>query len=171
VAQYFNKAVNKVRSQESKTYIKDEYNPLHKTKYQWLRNSSRTDNRQSKRREFMPLTRMNLKTARAWRIKEAASLLWNYTNMTVAEKNWKKLLRWVNLCRLEPMIVLGKTIRNYFYGIMNAIRHNVNNGMFESTNSFIQKIKNKACGFRNRKRFKTAIFFHLGGLDFLPAST
>ena len=171
VAQYFCKAVNKVRSQESKTYKKGEYNPLYKTKYQWLRNSSRTDNRQSKRKEFMPLTRMNLKTSRAWRIKEAASLLWDYTNMTVAEKNWKRLLRWISLCRLEPVIEVGKTIRNYFYGILNAIRLKINNGMLESKNSFIQKIKNKACGFRNRNRFKTAILFHLGGLDLFPAST
>ena len=119
----------------------------------------------------MSLTRMNLKTARAWRIKEAASLLWNYTNMTVAEKNWKKLLRWISLCRLKPMMDVGKTIRNYFYGILNAIRLKANNGMLESKNSYIQKIKSRACGFRNRTRFKMAIMFHLGGLNLFPAST
>jgi transposase len=26
-----------------------------------------------------------------------------------------------------------------------------------------------ACGFRNRQRFRRAIFFHLGGLDLMPA--
>jgi len=171
VSQYFCRAVNKVRSQESKSYKKGEYNPLHKTKYQWLKNSSRTDNRQSKRREFMPLTRMNLKTARAWRIKEAASTLWDYTNITVAENKWNKLLRWISRCRLDPMKEVGKTIRNYFYGILNAIKHKVTNGMVEGKNSFIQKIKSKACGFRNRERFKTAIMFHLGGLDLFPATT
>jgi transposase len=25
-----------------------------------------------------------------------------------------------------------------------------------------------ACGFRNRDRFRTAIYFHLGGLDLSP---
>ena len=91
--------------------------------------------------------------------------------MNIAEKNWKKLLNWISHCRLKPIIAVGKTIRNYLWGILNAIRHKVNNGMLESKNSFIQKIKNKACGFRNRKRFKNAILFHLGGLDLLPAVT
>jgi transposase len=27
-------------------------------------------------------------------------------------------------------------------------------------------IKRMACGFRNRKRFRMAILFHFGGLDF-----
>jgi len=40
-----------------------------------------------------------------------------------------------------------------------------NNSMLEAKNSRIQKIKRMACGFRNRKRFKNAIMFHLGGLD------
>jgi transposase len=26
-----------------------------------------------------------------------------------------------------------------------------------------------ACGFRNRERFRRAIYFHLGGLDLYPA--
>jgi transposase len=169
VSQYFCKAVDKVRSEENKMFLSCAYNPLKHTKYQWLKNSERTDNRATKRKEFMPLTQMNLKTARAWRIKEAASMLWDYTNMNIAEKNWNKLLRWISLCRLKPVIKVGKMIRNYYWGILNAIRHKVNNGMLESKNSFIQKIKNRACGFRNRKRFKNAILFHLGGLDLLPA--
>jgi transposase len=169
VSQYFCKAVDKVRSEENKMFLSGAYNPLKHTKYQWLKNSERTDNRATKRKEFMPLTKMNLKTARAWRIKEAASMVWDYRNMNVAEKNWNKLLRWISLCRLKPVIKVGKMIRNYYWGILNAIRHKVNNGMLESKNSFIQKIKNRACGFRNRKRFKNAILFHLGGLDLFPA--
>jgi transposase len=37
-------------------------------------------------------------------------------------------------------------------------------------NAKIQKIKVLARGFRNRKRFKNAINFHLGGLDLYPES-
>ena len=43
VAQYFCKAVDKVRSEESKTFASSENNPLKRTKYQWLKNSERTD--------------------------------------------------------------------------------------------------------------------------------
>ena len=40
----------------------------------------------------------------------------------------------------------------------------------ESMNSKIQKIKILARGFRNRERFRQAIYFHLGGLDLSPES-
>jgi transposase len=114
---------------------------------------------------------MNLKTARAWRIKEAASLLWDYKYMGVAEREWKKLLGWISRCQLTPMIKVGKMIRRYFWGILNAIKLKVNNSMLEAKNSKIQKIKKMACGFRNRKRFKNAILFYPGGLDIMPVST
>jgi transposase len=35
----------------------------------------------------------------------------------------------------------------------------------------IQTIKKMAYGFRNREHFKTAIFFHCGGLQLYPAPT
>jgi len=172
VAQYFGKAVDKVRAQENKLFESSgNQNPLKYSRFQWLKNSSRTDNRSSRRKEFLELTQMNLKTARAWRIKEAASLLWDYKYMGVAENEWKKLLGWISRCQLTPMIKVGKMIRRYFWGILNAIKLKVNNSMLEAKNSKIQKIKKMACGFRNRKRFKNAILFHLGGLDIMPVST
>lgn len=172
VAQHFGKAVDKVRAEESRSFGgSSNDNPLNRTKYQWLKNSSRTDNRTSKRKEFLNLTRMNLKTARAWRIKEAAALLWNYSYVGVAEKEWKKLLGWISRCKLNAVKAVGKMIKQYFWGIMNAIRLQVSNSMLEAKNARIQKIKNLACGFRNRNRFKLAILFHLGGLDCTPLPT
>jgi len=37
-------------------------------------------------------------------------------------------------------------------------------------NAAIQEIKRSARGFRNRDRFRTAIYLHLGALDLYPAS-
>jgi hypothetical protein len=36
--------------------------------------------------------------------------------MKVAEDAWKKLLRWISLCRIPEMIKVGKMVRNYFLG-------------------------------------------------------
>jgi len=172
VAQHFNRALDKIRAEEhrqcSRTMIES---PLSRSRFHWLKNSSRVDNRDSRRKYFLSLTRMNLKTARAWRIKEAASLLWNYSYMGVAEKNWKSLLFWISHSRLKPMITVGNTIRRYLWGILNAIELRVNNCMLEAKNNRIQRIKKIACGFRNRERFKNAILFHLGGLDLMPLPT
>lgn len=76
-----------------------------------------------------------------------------------------------NLTPSAPMISVGKMVRHYFWGILNAIRLKVNNCMLEAKNNRIQRIKNIACGFRNRNRFKNAILFHLGGLDLMPVAT
>ena len=92
-------------------------------------------------------------------------MLWYYSYKGSAEKKWKELLIWISHCRLEPMIKVGQMIREYFWGILNAIRLKSNNSMLEAKNSRIQRIKKIACGFRNRERFKNAILFHLGGLD------
>jgi len=154
VSQHFGKALNKVRAKEHQDFNGGGFkSPLKHSKYQWLKNSNRTDNRVIRRKEFMKLTRLNLKTARAWRIKETASTLWDYSYIGVAETSWKNLLGWISRCRLEP------------------IRLKVNNSMLEAKNACIQRIKKIACGFRNRDRFKTAILFHLGGLDLHPFPT
>jgi len=172
VAHHFGKALDKVRAKEHQILLMATgKSPLIRSKYQWLKNSKKTDNRDSRRKEFLNLTRLNLKTARAWRIKEAAALLWNYTYMSVAEKNWKRLLYWISHCRLKPVIAVGNMIRRYFWGILNAIRLKANNSMLEAKNARIQRIKKIACGFRNRERFKNAILFHLGGLDLMPSAT
>ena len=41
-------------------------------------------------------------------------------------------------------------------------------GTYYPYNGRIQKVKSAACGFRNRERFRNAIYFHLGGLDLYP---
>jgi transposase len=167
VVQHFNKAVDKVRAAEHRGFIK-EYgeSELSGSKYEWLRNSNRTDNRTGNRPEFLTLSKLNLKTARAWSIKETASMIWDYMYEAVAEKHWEKLLGWISRCRLEPVIKVGKMVRSFFWGIMNAIRLKTSNAMLEAKNLGIQKIKRMACGFRNRERFRKAILFHFGGLDF-----
>jgi transposase len=166
VAKHFTEGVDKVRRREHAAFLRDlGESPLTKSRFDWLTNSQRVDNRSGKRKAFLNLSRSNLETARAWRIKETASTLWNYLYMKVAEEAWKKLLRWISLCRIPEMIQVGKTVRKYFWGILNAIRLQATNGIVEATNSRIQRIKRMACGFRNRERFRTAILFHLGNLN------
>ena len=171
VSGHLGKALDKVRREEHKQLLSEGISVLKSSKHEWLKNSNRIDNRSSRRKKFLRLSQMKLKTARAWRIKEAASMLWDYKYMGVAEKSWKQLLYWISHCQLKPMIAVGKMIRKYFYGIRNAIKFKTNNSMLEAKNACIQRIKKMACGFRNKERFKNAILFHLGGLDLMPSYT
>ena len=72
--------------------------------------------------------------------------------------------------RIEPIKAAARTIRDHLWGIVNAVVNGASNAVAESINAKIQKLKRAACGFRNRDRFRTAIMFHLGGLDLYPAS-
>ena len=167
VAGHFGKALDKVRATEHRELGRSGDSPLTRTKHDWLR--TKANDEYKDKRAFLRLTRLNLKTARAWRIKEAANSLWSYSYRGVAKRNWKALLSWIARCRLDSMIKVGKMVRTYLWGILNAIMLKVTNAIAESINATIQKIKARACGFRNRARFRIAILFHKGGLSMLPS--
>ena len=87
---------------------------------------------------------------------------------TWAEKGWRRLLGWMDRCRLQPVRKVAATIKAHLWGIINAVVTRSTNAIGESLNAQIQKVKARACGFRNRERFRRAILFHLGGLDLMP---
>ncbi len=60
-------------------------------------------------------------------------------------------------------------IKRHLQGIVTAIEKGVTNARAEGLNSKIQALKFLARGYRNRERFRTMIYFHLGGLDLYPA--
>lgn len=167
VAGYFGKALDKVRKAEHRELMAADDETLKGTKYDWLRTSAKIDNRS--RRSFLEITRSTLKTARAWAIKETAHLLWDFLYMGTAERAWKRLFGWMKRCRLSPMVALARSLYKSLWMILNAVHLKVSSGCAEGNNSRIQKIKKMACGFRNTENFKYAVYFHLGGLDMMPA--
>lgn len=166
VSQHLGKAVDKVRQQEHKSLSSENNGVLKGTKFLWLQNP-KTMKVDSLRR-LNDLKGSSLRTARAWAIKEMASTLWGYSSRGWAQRAWSHLLGWIQRCRLGPMLKAGRTIRNHLWGIINAIVLFATNADAESLNSKIQRFKRLACGYRNKERFKTAIMFHLGGLDMYP---
>lgn len=167
VASHFSKALDQVRAEEHRQLMEEGDERLKHTRFEWLRNAGIIDNRG--RRFFMSIARSTLKTARAWAMKETAAGLWEFSYRKAAESAWKGLIRWLALSRLEPMIRVGKMIRDFLWGILNAIIARANNAASESKNASIQKIKARACGYRNRERYRRMILFLLGKLDLSPA--
>ena len=55
-------------------------------------------------------------------------------------------------------------------GVLSYFAHRITNAGAEGLNSRIQAISTAARGYRNRDHFKTAIFFHCGGLQLYPAT-
>jgi transposase len=167
VAKYLGEAVDKVRRVEHRALLAEGRTDLVRSKHQWLRNPNNMSHKQW--REFKDLRESTLRTARAWAIKEFAMSLWHYSSRTWAIKAWKRWLSWAVRCRLGPVKKVAQTIKKHLWGIINAIVMKVDNGGAESINSRIKMIKVRSRGFRNKTRFRNAIYFHLGGLDLYPA--
>jgi hypothetical protein len=66
--------------------------------------------------KFNPLTKPHLRTARAWRMKETASTLWEYSYAGAAAGNWKKLPCWMTHSGIEELKKAAKKLREHFRG-------------------------------------------------------
>jgi len=146
VAQHLGDAVDRVRRKENKTLKAAGDNRLAGTRYDWLRNPAAMEPKD--RKEFAELRTSELKTARAWALKETAMALYSY----VYERPARKHFRW-------------------WHNWAVYLRHRITNATSESINAKIQWVKYTARGFRNKQNFVHAIYFHCGGLDLAPEAT
>jgi transposase len=168
IMQHMGKAVDAVRRQEHRTLSKQGNEVLSGTRYVWL--YSRENLPSKYWEDFYALKDSDLKTARAWAIKENLRHLWDYKTMRWGEPFWKRWYFWATHSRLEPVKKAAKTFKNHLYGILTYFDHPITNAMSEGINSKIETIWKAACGYRNKQRFRTAILFHLGGLDLAPST-
>ena len=166
VASHLGAAVDRVRRAENQDLWAQGDGRLKGSKFLWLQNPDRmTEKRWNL---FGTLRESTLKTARAWHLKEVAMQLWGYATKGWGRKAWKAWIGWALRSRLEPMRQVARMIQKHLEGILNAIVKSVTNAGAESINAKIQKLKRQACGYRNRDRFRNAIYFHCGGLDLSP---
>jgi transposase len=166
VAKHIGDAVNKVRAEEHAELLRTGDKTLTGTRHLWLQNRGNMTPRN--RRQFDKLRNTALRVARAWAMKETARRLWSYKTRGWARRGWKQVIDWMALSRLGPMVKVSRTLRDHLWGIVNAVVLRVTNAHLEAVNAKIQALKKRACGFRNRERFRNAILFHCGGLDLYP---
>lgn len=160
------KAVDKVRRGEHKALSALDDFRLKGTKYLWLWNEENLP--EWRRAEFDEVKNADLKTGRAWAIKESLRAFWSYAYAKCAEKYFKAWYFWATHSRLTPMIEAAKTLKRHIANLLTYFKHRITNATSEGINSKIQMIKLMACGYRNRDHYKAAIYFHCGGLDLYP---
>jgi transposase len=166
IAKHLGEAVDRVRRRENKTLRAAGDDRLAGTRYDWLRSPAAMESQD--RREFAVLKNSNLKTARAWALKEAAMALYSYVYERPARKHFRWWHGWAVRSRLQPMIDTARMLKRRFENIITYLRHPITNAASESINSKIQWVKYTARGFRNKRNFQTAIYFHCGGLELAP---
>jgi len=166
VMRMIGEAVDKVRKKENKELMENDQQCLKGTKYLWL--YSYENMPKHRREEFKVLKKLDLKVSRAWAIKENLRNLWNYTRKKWALKFFKKWYFWATHSKLGPIIKVAKTIKKRLDNTLTYLDHHITNALSESINGKIEKVKRMACGYRNRNHYRTAIYFHCGGLDLFP---
>lgn len=168
IAKLAGEAVDQVRRAEAKKLAADGDDRLKGTRYSWLRNPLEENAEQ--RREFEPLRKSNLKTARAWAIKETLMDFFYYRQMKRASDFFRSWFGWASRSKLRPITRLAHTLRSRLGTLLNYCKWPITNAASEALNSKIQWIKYTARGFRSREGFRRAIYFHCGGLDLYPQS-
>ncbi len=167
VSKYLNDGVDKVRRKEHQTLQKETGDsPLTGTKYSWLFNPENMD--EKRWLDFVPLKEMELKTSRAWAIKEQFRWFWEYSYTGCARKFFNQWYNWATHSRLDPIISAAKTLKNHMENLLTYFRHRITNAKSEGFNSRIQSIKSNARGFRSFANYRTRILFYCGKLNMIP---
>jgi transposase len=160
-------AVDKVRKREHKTLMSQGDSTLAKSKYLWLYSEENVP--QQSKEHFRAIKSMQLKTARAWALKESLRQLWHYRSIGWAKRFWQRWYFWATHSRLTPMIDTAKLIARHLPNVLTYFNHRITNAVAEGLNSKIATVQKRACGYRNPDHFKIAVYFHCGGLSLYPA--
>ena len=160
-------AVDRVRRRENRELLRHGDNRLARSKYLWLYSAENIPDKAKDR--FKQLKDGQLRTARAWAIKESLRELWSAGSEADASKFWDRWYFWATHSKLPEVIKVAKLIHSHLTNVLSYYKHRITNAVAEGLNSKIATIQKRAYGFRNFQNFQIAIYFHCGGLALWPA--
>ena len=160
-----NKAIDKVRAGEYRQMKADGHEPI-------LRNSrwcllKRKENLTEKQEvKLKDLLTYNLKSVRAYLLKEDFHSFWDYLSPAWAGKFLDRWCTRVMRSKLEPMKKVAKTLRNHRKLILNWFKAKkaFSSGVVEGLNNKIKVTMRKSYGFRTFQATQIALYHALGKL-------
>ena len=160
-----NKAIDEVRADEAKRMTRDGYEPILKnSRWPLLKNPENLTDHQSEK--LADLLQYNLKTIRAYLLKEEFQLLWEYVSPAWAGKFLDRWCTKVMRSRIEPMKKMARTIRAHRELILNWFEAEgmISAGIVEGMNNKLKVTFRRAYGFKYFKTTETALYHTLGKL-------
>lgn len=162
IMKIINKAVDTVRKAEVK-----EQEILRGQKYVFLKNRANlTETQKKDLKAIESMSKLNLKTVKAYHIRENFQCIYQEKTQEAFEKSLKKWYFWATHSRIEAIKEAAKTIKRHWSGVLRWYESKVSNGILEGLNSLVQAAKAKARGYRTFKNFKTIIYMLTGKLDY-----
>lgn len=166
IAQALNDALNATRKSELHAVDASLRRAAHQSRYAWLKRRDRLDERE--RATLSWLSGQFSNTMIAWYLKEKARKIWKGNRVRGARAAWQEWIRLAKASDIRPVVTVAEQVEEKLWGILNAMRLRVSNGLAEALNGKIRGLRNRAKGYRSKTRFKTAILFHFGGLEMTP---
>ena len=136
------------------------------TRQLWLYNEDNLD--EDRYHELLTAMRNDLKTGRAWAIKENFRHFWTYVYAFSAEGFFARWYGWAIRSRLDPIKKVARMLKEHLGGMLSYFRHRITNAITEGFNSRIQSIKSAARGFRNFANYRLRVLFYCGKLEMAP---
>jgi len=160
-----NKALDEVRAGESRRMAREGFMPVLK-KSRWLLLKRKENLKAEQRFRLRDLLRYNLKTVRAYLLKEAFQQLWDYNSPTWAGKFLDQWCRQVMRSRIEPMKTIARSMRQHHELILNYFRAQklFSSGVVEGLNNKAKVTMRKSYGFRTFRVLELALYHSLGKL-------
>jgi len=165
IVAHLSKAIDQVRAEEAKDLKAKGYEPV-LTKTRWLllkRPENLTANQETR---LADLLRYNLRSVRAYLLKEELQLFWEYVSPTWAGRfldGWcKKVMR----SRLDPMKKVARMLRSHRELLLNWFRakREISSGVVEGFNNKAKLTTRRAYGFRTFRAAEVALYHALGNL-------
>ncbi len=165
IIQKFNEAIDKVRAAETKAIKKKGKDVILKnSRWCLLKNPENlTDTQKVKLKDLLAC---NLKTIRAYLLKEEFQILWTYTSATWAGKFLDQWCTQVMRSKLAPMKKVAKTIRAHKALILNwfEVKNQISLGAVEGLNNKAKVVIRKSYGFRTPEVLQISLYHKLGKL-------
>jgi transposase len=165
IMKQFGKALDEIRAEETKRLKRDGYEPvLKQSRWCLLKRPENLTEKQTVR--LSELVKYNLRTVRAYLLREDFQRFWEYRGASWAGKFLDEWTRRVMRSRLEPMKKVARTLRNHRPLILNWFRAKgaVSSGAVEGLNNKVKLVTRKSYGFRTARVAKLALLHNLGRL-------
>jgi transposase len=165
IMSHISKAIDEIRAGESRQLQADGYEPILK-KTRWLllkRPENLTDSQDTKLAELL---KYNLRSVRAYLLKEDFQQFWEYLSPTWAAKFLDRWTQRVMHSRLEPLKEVAQMLRNHRDLILNwfRVKGSISQGIVEGFNGKAKVTIRKSYGFRTFRAMEVALYHALGDL-------
>lgn len=165
VALNINKAIDQVRAEESQEMRQKGFEPI-LTHSRWCLLKRPEHLTPKEEIKLADLLKANLRTVRAYLLKQDLEQVWTWTTARVAGKYLHRWFHKVLRSRLEPLKRVARTLRDHEPLVLNWFRadKHISSGPTEAMNNRLQLTLRKACGFRTFRAAEVALYHTLGAL-------